>query len=199
MTPTHTYDRIGRTGGSGGLVDRKGRTCSLHQIRVLLHAPRATCRDKFRPTIDQRRSNMLTPSKINLRPHRLRRLALAVVVSALSSAAYVSPAFAGGDNGDGSGPPRNMAPPTISGIPQEWGWLTTTYGSWSGADSYRIAWLRCDNAGSNCVLTATVSPVYGLGGYDVGHTLRAEVTASNSEGSNYARSLPTAVVTTYGR
>ena len=147
-------------------------------------------------------------SHLNRRPRRLRRLGCCVVASAVASAACVSPALAGGGNGDGTGPPVDMAPPTVAIIPSwvqqpdPWdgfatphGYVVTTEGSWSGADSYQIRFYRCDSSGIGCmyVPSYTGEPYY-LSPGDVGHTFRSFVMASNSDGSNVAVSAPTRVV-----
>jgi hypothetical protein len=94
-------------------------------------------------------------------------------------------------------PPRPKNLPAISGTAQEGQTLSASTGIWSGAPtSYDFQWLRCSSVGSSCtgVSGATLS-MYGLGGDDVGSTMRVRVTATNSYGSASATSAQTAVVT----
>ena len=81
----------------------------------------------------------------------------------------------------------NTAIPVISGTPQQGHVLTTDDGSWTfSLDylSYAYQWLRCDVAGANCVpIGGAASQSYLLTAYDVGHTVRSEVTATEH---NYA-------------
>jgi hypothetical protein len=103
-------------------------------------------------------------------------------------------------------PPANTSPPTISGTAQQGQTLTVTQGTWSGTPAPTLAeqWQRCDSAGANCVpIAGATSSTYTLTAADVGHTIRAQVTASNARGSSTATSQQTALVapeqTTQGR
>jgi hypothetical protein len=94
--------------------------------------------------------------------------------------------------------PVNSSVPAISGTVQVSQVLTASSGTWSGAPtSFGYQWLRCDAGGANCssIALATTSS-YTLVEADVGHTLRAQVIATNAEGSSPpAVSTQTAVVT----
>jgi hypothetical protein len=93
--------------------------------------------------------------------------------------------------------PANSAMPTISGTPQIGQPLTVSNGSWSGpgAITYSYQWLRCDSTGGSCVaITAATQNSYTLTSADVGHSMRARVTAKNDNGSTSATTVPTAVV-----
>jgi hypothetical protein len=88
-------------------------------------------------------------------------------------------------------PPVNTAEPALSGSAVVGTTLTTTTGTWSGAGviTYAYQWVRCgvDGGlpdGSNCPsIAGATSSSYTLTGDDLGHRLRAQVTASNSAGS----------------
>jgi hypothetical protein len=92
--------------------------------------------------------------------------------------------------------PTSMSPPAISGTAQQGDVLTSSAGSWSGSPaSYAYQWQDCDIAGSNCAnIGGATSASYSLVAGDVGHTMRAVVTASNSSGSTSATSAQTGVV-----
>jgi hypothetical protein len=93
--------------------------------------------------------------------------------------------------------PANTSPPVVSGTAEEGRTLTATTGSWSGTTplTYAYQWRRCDSAGANCAdITGAAASSYTLTAADVGFTVRAAVTASNSAGSATAVSAPTAVV-----
>lgn len=94
-------------------------------------------------------------------------------------------------------PPANTSLPTITGTAQQGQTLTASAGTWTGypTPSYSYAWERCSTAGTEC------SPIAGAGVNirvvatgDVGRTLRATVTATNSLGSATATSSQTIVV-----
>ncbi len=102
------------------------------------------------------------------------------------------------------GPPVNAGLPVISDLTSlspanvvSGDRLEVSAGSWSGypAPVYAYQWQDCNAAGESCTAingatAATYTPVAA----DVGHTLRVEVTASNSVGSGKATSAQTAVV-----
>ena len=93
--------------------------------------------------------------------------------------------------------PVNTVLPSVSGSAVEGETLSTSSGTWTGSPtSYAHQWQDCNASGTGCVSVsgATVSS-YKLTASDVGHTLRAVVTASNAGGSTSASSAPTATVT----
>jgi hypothetical protein len=94
--------------------------------------------------------------------------------------------------------PANTAVPQISGTAEQGAALTVSNGSWSGTQpiGFDYNWQRCDPAGGNCVtvVSHTTSARYTLSGGDVGHAIRAQVTAKNARGSSTATTRPTAVV-----
>jgi uncharacterized protein YukE len=93
--------------------------------------------------------------------------------------------------------PANTSPPEISGTAREGETLTVSRGTWSGDGSitYTYQWHRCDTAGESCAdISAATGATYELAGADVGHTLRATVTAQNAWGAASERSEATALV-----
>ena len=92
--------------------------------------------------------------------------------------------------------PSNTALPQITGTTTAGQQLATSNGSWSGSPtSYTYQWQDCDTAGANCgPIGGATSSGYKLTPSDVGHTVRAVITATNSGGSTPANSAPTAVV-----
>jgi len=97
--------------------------------------------------------------------------------------------------------PVNSSPPTVSGTLQQGQKLSASTGSWSGSGtiSYAFQWQRCSSSGTSCGdISGAASQTYTLGSSDVGKTLRAVVTATNSSGSATAASSPTGVVAPAG-
>jgi len=93
--------------------------------------------------------------------------------------------------------PSNTQPPVVSGTPEVGNNLTTTNGTWNGTTplTFSHQWRRCDNAGGGCDnISGATANTYKRQGADGGHSLRVVVTAKNSEGSDDATSVPTAVV-----
>ena len=96
----------------------------------------------------------------------------------------------------GGGAPTNTAAPQISGTAQQGQTLTVSNGSWTGSpSSYAYQWQDCDSSGASCAnIGSATESNYSLAAGDVGHTMRAVVTASNSSGSNSAASTATGPV-----
>src|SRR5262249_60469257 len=86
--------------------------------------------------------------------------------------------------------PANTGAPPISGTPIAGQTLAVSPGSWANSPtSFAYQWQRCDSAGKNCANIARATGfAYTLTPAEVGHRLRAIVTASNASGSGSATS-----------
>ncbi|HEX3511817.1 MAG TPA: hypothetical protein VHT27_12040, partial [Solirubrobacteraceae bacterium] len=122
---------------------------------------------------------------------RFGRAAAAVVVALvlLTGVLAASAQAAGG--------PANLTLPTVAGKTVDEASLSSTSGKWSPSlgDTYIYQWERCDSSGAECSeIAGATSHKYKLQHVDVGHTMRALVTAADGEGTNSATSKATAVV-----
>ena len=91
-------------------------------------------------------------------------------------------------------PPASTSVPTVSGTVADGHTLTAGDGAWDGSLplTFTYQWQRCDDAGANCADVAGADEAtYDLTDADVGHTIRVEVTATNSAGDDTAVSAPT--------
>ena len=107
--------------------------------------------------------------------------------SIASSAATAVVAFAA---------PTNTAVPTISGTAQQGQSLSTTSGAWTGGGiAFSYQWMDCNSSGASCanISGATASSYTPVAG-DVGSTIRATVTATNTGGAVSATSAQTSAV-----
>ena len=127
----------------------------------------------------------------------MKRLNLGSAVLIAAAALVVGAVFGQPGSGRAAGTgPTSTAAPTISGTAQQGQKLTTTNGGWSTTPTgFTYAWSQCDANGGSCTTisgatTATYTPVAG----DVGHTVRATVTATDAGGSGQATSAPSAVI-----
>lgn len=98
------------------------------------------------------------------------------------------------------GEPANTALPAITGSAVQGQTLTTSNGTWTNSPtSYKYQWSRCNSSGVSCSqISGATGQSYLLAGADVGFTLRAAVTATNSVGSSTATSAATGVVQSTG-
>ena len=95
--------------------------------------------------------------------------------------------------------PANTRRPAISGSMVEGVLVTLDRGTWTGATSFTQQWLRCNSAGGGCVsIAGATGTQYRLTAADVGHKIRANVTARNSRGSTTAMSGEPATVAPTG-
>ncbi len=95
--------------------------------------------------------------------------------------------------------PTNSAEPTITYVhPIKIGTiLTGNKGTWDGTAplNYAYQWLRCDDDGLNCKkLTNATGTTYTVVSADASHTIRLDVTASNSDGKATARANATSEI-----
>jgi len=93
--------------------------------------------------------------------------------------------------------PNNQTPPAISGKAQVGVTLKTDNGTWSGTTplTYSYQWRVCNENGGACHdITGATGNEYTVRSDDPGNTLRVQLTAKNSDGSDTATSVPTAVV-----
>jgi hypothetical protein len=96
--------------------------------------------------------------------------------------------------------PTNTVVPSVSGSTVEGETLSASVGIWTGSPtSYTYQWQDCDVLGEGCSnISGATASSYTLASSDVGHTLRAVVSASNTGGSMSASSAATAVVSASG-
>jgi hypothetical protein len=92
--------------------------------------------------------------------------------------------------------PVNTSAPVLSGPAAQGQALTAGHGSWSSPGStYTYQWQRCDASGAHCAdIKGATDSSYTPGADDVGHTLRAVVTATNDAGSATTITTTSAVV-----
>jgi hypothetical protein len=105
---------------------------------------------------------------------------------------------AGAGSAASTAAPQNTSPPTINGTPKEGQKLVGHRGQWSGNPTdYNDYWVRCDKDGGSCanISGATDRNGYLLKSVDVGNTIRFKVRATNADGSTFASSVPTALIT----
>lgn len=93
--------------------------------------------------------------------------------------------------------PSTVARPVLHGVAAEGRLLTASEGSWQHAPTgFTYQWQRCTAARTGCSdISGATAANYELTPADLGHTIRAEVTAQNAAGtSTFAASRATATV-----
>lgn len=126
-------------------------------------------------------------------PGSMRRTtALGVIVVAAFAVGVVRASAAGGQS-----VPRNITAPSLAGDAREGGVLNVSAGRWKGDGrlGYTYQWRLCLADGSGCIdIGRATDRIYAARAADVGHTLRALVTAHGRGGVASAVSGATAVV-----
>src|SRR5262245_48493930 len=114
----------------------------------------------------------------------------AVIVGALG-------VFAGSGVAAATAKPQPGDPPTITGSAQEGQGVFGHNGTWkNNPTDFNFSWVRCDKNGGSCAtISGAKSQRYRLTSVDVGNTVRFRVEAVNSDGSTFALSAPSSVVT----
>jgi len=123
--------------------------------------------------------------------------ALRVVVTAANADGRTSATSAATDPVNGANGPTNSVRPSVSGSAVVGHTLTVSNGSWSPTpSSFTRQWQRCDSDGTSCVnISGATGQSYGVRSDDVGHRLRAFVTARTSSGQTTVASSASDVVT----
>jgi hypothetical protein len=140
------------------------------------------------------------------RPARgIHRTYVAILGGAALVAAFAvafSAMLAGTSSAAAAAPPVNRGEPQVTGAPRVGEVLRTTRGTWISLDRVRFAyrWYRCDGRGqpnaSDCGRIANAdNATYVLRPADAGLRIRAQIVATNSDGSATATSNPTAEIT----
>ena len=122
-----------------------------------------------------------------------------IVPALIGLAALVALFAATSATGRSEAAPSNTAEPTITYVhPIKIGMiLTGNKGTWNGTAplNYAYQWLRCDTDGLGCkTITNATGTTYTLVSADAGHTIRLDVTASNSDGKATARANATSEI-----
>jgi Concanavalin A-like lectin/glucanases superfamily len=95
------------------------------------------------------------------------------------------------------GPPVSISPPAVSGELFSGQTLSASTGTWAGTPriTYSYQWQRCNSSGGGCAsITGATGQSYVLTSGDIGATVRALVTAHNSQGSTSESSAATGVI-----
>ena len=124
--------------------------------------------------------------------HTLRVSVTATNADGKASASSDPTDVVGSKNG-----PTNTVKPAVRGSVVVGEQLTVSNGSWSPTPtSYVRQWQRCDSTGTGCLnIAGATGSSYGVRSADVGHRLRALVTARTTSGSTTTASNASDVVT----
>ena len=132
-----------------------------------------------------------------MRPSWRARARNALIISAVTLVGL--PASASAQRGDDDPPDVWRAPTIAAATPYVGVRLTATGAAWSSRwpASASYLWLRCgsDSLWSCEIVTGQTASTYTLATRDLGKRIRAVVVVENRDGSDYAWSAPTAVVT----
>jgi RHS repeat-associated protein len=92
--------------------------------------------------------------------------------------------------------PKTTEAPKLSGSPMVGTRMTDSDGVWSGSPVvYGYQWMDCNTTGGECIpIPGATNPNYTPASSDIGHTLVAQVTATNGGGSVSASSTASAIV-----
>jgi hypothetical protein len=122
--------------------------------------------------------------------------ALRVVVTAVNTDGRSSATSAPTTPVDSAAGPTNSVRPALSGDAVVGSTLRVSNGSWTPTPtSFARQWQQCDSAGSDCLnIAGATGQTYGVRSGDVGHRLRALVTARSKSGQTTVATSPSAVV-----
>jgi hypothetical protein len=121
---------------------------------------------------------------------------LRVVVTAANADGKTAATSAPTDVVDSKSGPVNSVRPSVSGSAVVGQTLTVSRGTWSPTPtSFSYQWQRCSSAGEDCLNVAgATASAYGVRSADVGHRMRALVTAHTATGRSTATSSNSAIV-----
>ena len=97
--------------------------------------------------------------------------------------------------------PKNTSPPAVSGKAQVGELLKADAGTWTGtpAPTFTYQWRICDNNGGACHdIAGATGTEYSVKSADQGNTIRVQVTGRNTDGTDTATSVPTALIAAGG-
>ena len=122
--------------------------------------------------------------------------ALRVVVTAVNADGRTSAVSGPTDPVNSASGPSVTVKPALSGSAVIGGTLRVSNGSWSPTPtSYGRQWQRCDESGASCLnIAGATGQTYGVRLADVGHRLRALVTARTSSGQTTVASAASTLV-----
>jgi hypothetical protein len=121
-------------------------------------------------------------------PPRRRVAACALGAATIASLAVAAVALAA--------PPREVQQPTLEGTFRRGSTIAVSNGRWvNNPTSFRYRWFRCDANGANCfVIGGETRNTYRLRAADVNRTVKADVIASNRDGTRAANTKPSPVI-----
>jgi hypothetical protein len=123
---------------------------------------------------------------------------LRVVVGASNAVGAGTPVTSAAIPVGAAPPPTNTSAPAVGGSGAQGHALMADPGTWSGTGpvTYTYQWQRCDANGANCQdIAGATDATYVPTGGDVGHTIRAEITATDDGGkTTTVTTTPTAPV-----